>query len=72
MTDRINQPKHFKREVRRARRLIAKVVAPGLNVECHVVDVSQHGAKLVTDLADKLPANFELVFPATKRAADAR
>jgi hypothetical protein len=62
MLDRFEKAKHVKREVRRARSIIARVIADGLNAECHVSNYSQHSAILETALATALPPKFELAF----------
>ena len=56
------QKRFVKREVRRARWIFARVVAEGLSADCYVLNLSQHGANLVTDFAKALPSTFELVF----------
>jgi len=63
MRKRFAQKRCVKREVRRARWIFARVVAEGLSEDCHVLNLSQQGANLVTDLARLLPSTFELVFP---------
>jgi hypothetical protein len=62
MHNKFDQAKYVKREVRRARWIVARMVADGLSVECHVLNLSRHGANLVSDLANTLPSRFELAF----------
>jgi hypothetical protein len=55
------KPKHFEREVRRARHLSARIKAAGRpHSECRVLDISTHGAKIVVTPA--VPDHFELAF----------
>jgi len=55
------KPKHFEREVRRARHLSARIkVAGRAHCECRVLDISTHGAKIV--VAPAVPDHFELAF----------
>ena len=56
------KPQNFVREKRRARWLLARAVADRIAVDCHVTDISRQGAKVSTNLAEKLPARFDLVF----------
>jgi hypothetical protein len=57
------KPKHFEREVRRARHLSAWINVEGrAHCECQVMDISKHGAKLVVELNSAVPDLFELVF----------
>ena len=46
MHDKFEKAKYVKREVRRARWLTARVVAERLDAECHVINLSRHGANL--------------------------
>ena len=62
MLNKFDRAKYVKREVRRARWITARVIADGLNADCHVMNISQHGATLVTDLPRVLPLRFELSF----------
>jgi hypothetical protein len=55
------QPKHFEREVRRARHLSARIMVEGrTHCECQVLDISKHGAKVMVDSV--VPDRFELAF----------
>jgi hypothetical protein len=49
------------REVRRIRHKSAWIISNGLATrECEVMDVSQSGAKIVSDGTSAIPARFEL------------
>ena len=64
--------KHFAREVRRARHVSAYIVLNGrADIECQVLDISPHGAKIVTRTPSEVPGGFELAFlqDAQKRRA---
>jgi hypothetical protein len=55
--------KHFEREVRRVRHLSAWItVQDGTITECQVMDVSNHGAKIVAAMSSALPERFQLAF----------
>jgi hypothetical protein len=55
------KPKRLEREVRRARHLSAWIkVEDRAHCECQVIDISQHGAKVIA--ASAVPDHFELVF----------
>jgi PilZ domain len=55
------KPKHFAREVRRARHLSARIKMAGrADRECQVLDISTQGAKIV--VAPAVPDHFELAF----------
>jgi len=57
------KPKHFKREVRRARHFSAWINVNGRTAsECQVLDISNHGAKVVVEIPSAVPDNFELAF----------
>ena len=57
------KPKHFEREVRRARRLSAWINAEGRALcECQVLDISQQGAKVTVEVPPAVPNRFELAF----------
>jgi hypothetical protein len=56
--------KSFQREVRRSRNLTALIFTDGATTtECHVPDVSNHGAKVVVEMPSLVPNQFELAFP---------
>jgi len=64
--------KHFEREVRRARRLSAWIVLAGqADQECHVMDISRNGAKIIVGTSSQVPQKFDLAFTqtASKRQA---
>jgi hypothetical protein len=53
--------KHFEREVRRVRYLAAWLFVKGQpDRECHILDVSMHGAKITVQAPSQVPARFEL------------
>jgi hypothetical protein len=53
----------FEREVRRARRFPAWIKVNGRALcECHVLDVSDNGAKVALDEPSLVPDKFELAF----------
>jgi hypothetical protein len=55
------KPKHFEREVRRARHLSAWIKVEGrAHCECRVLDISTHGAKVI--VPSVVPDRFELAF----------
>jgi hypothetical protein len=55
--------KPFQREVRRSRNLTALIFTDGATTtECHVQDVSRHGAKIVVEMPSSVPNQFELAF----------
>jgi hypothetical protein len=55
------KPKHFEREVRRARHLSARIMVAGrAHCECQVLDISKHGAKVIVPAV--VPDRFELAF----------
>jgi hypothetical protein len=55
--------KPFQREVRRSRNLTALIFTDGAKTtECHVQDVSNHGAKVVVEMPSLVPNQFELAF----------
>jgi hypothetical protein len=55
------KPKHFEREVRRARHLSARIMVAGrAHCECQVLDISTHGAKVI--VPSDVPDRFELAF----------
>jgi hypothetical protein len=57
------KPKHFEREVRRARRLSAWIKSEGRALcECQVLDISVNGAKIVAEIPAAVPDRFELAF----------
>ena len=57
------KPKHFEREVRRARHVSAWVNVEGrADCECKVMDISKHGAKVVVEIPSAVPDRFELAF----------
>jgi hypothetical protein len=57
------KPKHFDREVRRARHLSAWIKVEGrAHCECQVMDISKHGAKVIVALPSAIPDRFELAF----------
>jgi hypothetical protein len=57
------KPKHFDREVRRARHLSAWIKVEGrAHCECQVMDISKHGAKVIVALPSAFPDRFELAF----------
>jgi hypothetical protein len=54
---------HIKREVRRARRLWAWIRVHDRTIaECHVMDISNGGAKIATTTPSLVPNRFELAF----------
>jgi PilZ domain len=55
--------KHLERAVRRSRHLSAWIKAGGrAHVECQVLDISTHGAKIVVGVPSAVPDHFELAF----------
>jgi len=53
--------KNFEREIRRVRYLPAWLFVKGqANRECHILDVSSHGAKIAVSIPSEIPARFEL------------
>jgi hypothetical protein len=55
--------KHFEREVRRTRRISARIKVQGCALcECEVLDISRHGAKVFVEVPSAVPARFELAF----------
>jgi hypothetical protein len=57
------KPKHFAREVRRARHVSAWIKVNGhAHSECQVLDISKDGAKVIVDLPSAVPDRFALVF----------
>ena len=55
--------KPFQRGVRRSRNLPALILTGGaMTAECHVQDVSRHGAKIVVEMPSSIPNQFELAF----------
>jgi hypothetical protein len=55
--------KHFEREVRRVRHVLAWIVLTGqANQECDVMDISKNGAKIAVGLLSNVPQRFELAF----------
>jgi hypothetical protein len=57
------KPKHFEREVRRSRHLLASINVEGrAHCECQVLDISTHGAKVVAGTPSAFPDRFELAF----------
>jgi hypothetical protein len=55
--------KPFQREVRRSRNLTALIFSDGATTtECHVQDVSNHGAKVIVEMPSLVPNQFELAF----------
>jgi hypothetical protein len=57
------KPKKEKREARRIRHNSAWIIINGLAIsECEVMDISQSGAKIVSDGTSAIPARFELAF----------
>jgi hypothetical protein len=55
--------KRFEREVRRVRYLSAWIKVEGrADCECHVMDISKHGAKVVVGLPLAVPNRFAVVF----------
>jgi hypothetical protein len=53
--------KRFEREVRRVRYLAARLFVKGQpDRECHILDVSTHGAKITVQAPSQVPARFEL------------
>jgi hypothetical protein len=58
--------KPFQRAVRRSRNLTALILTDGAKAaECHVQDVSRHGAKIVVEMPSSVPNQFELAFSLT-------
>jgi hypothetical protein len=54
---------HIKRDVRRARRLWAWIKVQDRTIaECHVMDMSHNGAKIVAATSSLVPDRFELAF----------
>jgi PilZ domain len=54
---------HIKREVRRARRISAWIRVQDRTIaECHVMDISKNGAKLVATTSSLIPDRFQLAF----------
>jgi len=54
---------HIKREVRRARRVSASIrVQDRAIAECHVMDISRNGAKLIAGTSSLVPDRFQLAF----------
>jgi hypothetical protein len=54
---------HIKREVRRARRIWAWIRVQDRTIgECHVMDISKNGAKIVAVTTSLVPDRFELAF----------
>jgi len=54
------------REVRRSRNLPALILSDGATTtECHVHDVSRHGAKVTVQMPSSVPNQFELTFSLT-------
>ena len=63
MLSKMKPPKHFAREVRRARHFLGFINVDGrAHGECRVLDVSNHGAKVVVAIAAAVPDHFELAF----------
>jgi hypothetical protein len=57
------KPKHFEREVRRARHLSAWInVEDRAHCECQVMDISKHGAKVIAEVLSEVSNRFELAF----------
>jgi hypothetical protein len=57
------KPKHFQREVRRTRHVSAWIKVDGhARSECQVLDISNHGAKIVVEIPSAVPSRFALVF----------
>jgi hypothetical protein len=57
------KPKHLEREVRRARHFSAWINVNGrAGSECQVLDISNHGAKVVVEIRSAVPDHFELAF----------
>jgi PilZ domain len=55
--------KPFQREVRRSRNLTALIFTDGaMTTECHLLDVSHHGAKVVVEMPSLIPNQYELAF----------
>jgi PilZ domain len=55
--------KHLEREVRRARHLSAWIkVQDRAIAECHVMDISSNGAKIVIATSSTVPDHFQLAF----------
>jgi hypothetical protein len=55
--------KHFEREVRRARHLSAWIKVQDRTIaECHVMDISKNGAKILTATPSVVPDRFQLAF----------
>ena len=53
--------KRFERQVRRVRYLSAWLFVKGRpDSECHILDVSTHGAKITVRAPSQIPARFEL------------
>jgi PilZ domain len=54
---------HYEREVRRARRLLAWIKVQDRTIaECHVMDISNNGAKIAAATASPIPDHFQLSF----------
>lgn len=57
------KPKQFEREVQRARHFPAWISVNGRALsECQVLDISNHGAKVVVEMPTAVPDHFELAF----------
>jgi hypothetical protein len=57
------KPDKEKRKVRRIRHTFAWIISSGsAKSECAVMDISQNGAKVVSDGTSTIPARFELAF----------
>jgi PilZ domain len=57
------QKNRFQREVRRARSASAWILLAGsASQECHVLDISASGAKVIAQIPSLVPARFELAF----------
>jgi hypothetical protein len=56
-------PKQIKRSVRRIRQLSAWIVQPGLDdFKCRVMDISAHGAKIISTTPLQVVDRFEPAF----------
>jgi hypothetical protein len=63
--------KYFKREVRRVRHIKARLVLrDSCDRDCNVLDVSQHGAKVVVEAGLAVPQRFEIAFGEQCRLCD--
>jgi hypothetical protein len=61
--------KPFQREVRRSRNLSALILVDGVTAtECHVQDVSRHGANVIVEIPDLVPKSFEPEFSLSKNS----